>query len=943
MSDYKQTLNLPETDFPMKANLAQREPEILKFWYEQDIYGKIRTQRAGSPTFILHDGPPYANGDIHIGHALNKTLKDIVVKSKTLSGFDAPFVPGWDCHGLPIELNVEKKFGKPGEALSHQEFRQACRDYAASQVETQRQAFIRLGVLGEWDEPYLTMRPDYESNVIRTLATIIARGHLHRGYKPVHWCTACRSALAEAEVEYIEKESPAIDVTFDVVDPFSFWSKLRHAPDVAVPKESISVVIWTTTPWTLPANQAVCLRAELDYVVVECEIEGKRRYLFVANALLKETLGRYGATHDRIIADCQGMDVEGLFLQHPFYDRVVPIVLGEHVTTDAGTGCVHTAPGHGQEDFDVGQRYGLPVDHQVMAEGVFAPDTALFAGEHVFKVNDHVIDVLRMKGCLLHYARLKHSYPHCWRHKTPLIFRGTPQWFISMEQKQLRAQVLDVIKGVHWLPVWGQARIEDMIAKRPDWCISRQRDWGVPIPLFLHKHTGQLHPNTPHLLEEVAQRVEQKGIDAWFELKPEELLGDDAEKYEKLEDTLDVWFDSGASYYAVLQQSDHLRFPADLYLEGSDQYRGWFHTSLLSSVATTGTAPYREVLTHGFTVDAHSRKMSKSLGNVVAPDAVVKTLGADVLRLWVASTDFRSEQAVSDEILKRTSDIYRRLRNTARYLLANLKGFDLQTDLLSQAQMLPLDRWAVAQAHRVQQVVRAAYDSYDFHVITQSIHHFCNVDMGSFYLDIIKDRQYTCQTQSVARRSAQTAMFHIAHALVRWLAPIISFTAEEIWQHLPGTTESSVFLTQWYENLFDLTKDDVMDFAFWESVMAIRDDVNRELERARAAGVIGAGLEADVTLYCLEQPYKLLKTLGDELRFVLIISGVTLKEVTQTPEDVVAGASPGLWIHVKASGHAKCARCWHRRAEVVQHAQHPELCERCIINVDGSGEERRYA
>ncbi len=942
MSDYKQTLNLPKTNFPMKANLSNREPEMIKFWYENKVYEQIRQQHNGKPQFILHDGPPYANGDIHIGHALNKTLKDIIVKSKTLSGFDAPYVPGWDCHGLPIELNVEKKKGKPGEKLSHKQFRQACRDYAAGQVENQKQAFIRLGVLGEWDNPYLTMRFLYEANTIRTLATIIANGHLHRGYKPVHWCTACGSALAEAEVEYIDKESPAIDVLFDVVDESLLWSKLQHAPDANVPNKSLSVVIWTTTPWTLPANQAVCLRADLAYSLVECEIEGKKRYLFMAEALLKDALVRFNVDNYRVVAYCQGSDVEGIRLQHPFYARQVPLVLGDHVTTDAGTGCVHTAPGHGQEDFEIGQHYDLPVDHQVMGNGVFAKDTEMFAGEHVFKANEHIIEALKMRGNLIHLARVKHSYPHCWRHKTPLIFRGTPQWFVSMEQQGLREKALIGIEKARWIPAWGQARIEDMISKRPDWCISRQRTWGVPLPLFIHKESGNLHPHTPLLLQEVATMVEAQGIDAWFDLKAEDLLGEDAKEYDKLNDTLDVWFESGASYHCVLQQRGYLSYPADLYLEGSDQYRGWFHTSLLSSVACNGFAPYKQVLTHGFTVDAKGHKMSKSLGNVVSPDKVIKSLGADIIRLWAASSDFRNEQAVSDEILKRTSDTYRRLRNTARYFLANLEGFDPKTDIVAAENMLALDRWAVAQTDKAQQAIITAYDAYQFHVITQKIHHFCNVQMGSFYLDIIKDRQYTCQANSLARRSAQTAIYHIAHALVHWLAPIISFTAEEIWQHLPGTKVPSVFLSQWYQGLFALADEELMDGVYWEKVIAVRDEVNRELEKARVSGVIGSALEAEVTLYCTSEHYRYLSALGDELRFVLISSAAMIEEVTLGPENAVAAELPGLWIQIAPVEHEKCVRCWHRRVDVGQHQAHPELCGRCIDNVDGGGEERLY-
>ena len=939
--DYKKTLNLPKTAFPMKANLAQREPERLQRWQDMALYRLIREHTQGRPRFVLHDGPPYANGAIHIGHAVNKILKDIIVKSKTLDGYDVPYVPGWDCHGLPIELMVEKTTGKAGVKVTPQEFRRACRDYAAKQVAIQREEFIRLGVFGDWDRPYLTMDFTFEADIVRALARIIANGHVQSGAKPVHWCTDCGSALAEAEVEYEDKQSPAIDVKFHALDEAAWIARCHHVPDHAG-EGPLSVIIWTTTPWTLPANQAVALHPELEYAVVQVERDGIAERWVVAEALLKTAMLRYGQEFYHVIAYGKGAAFEGLLLQHPFYDRYVPVILGEHVTTEAGTGAVHTAPGHGQEDYVVGQRYGLPVDNPVGGDGVFLPSTPIFAGLHVFNANPHVIDVLRERGALLHHQALLHSYPHCWRHKTPVIFRATPQWFISMSAQQLRDKALAAIRQVAWIPHWGQARIEGMVENRPDWCISRQRSWGVPIPLFVHQKTGALYPDTPQLLERIAERIEQQGIDAWFELEAEELLGEDAAHYQKITDTLDVWFDSGVTHSAVLQRRAELSYPADLYLEGSDQHRGWFQSSLLASVAMHATAPYRAVLTHGFTVDAEGKKMSKSAGNVVAPQTIMKTLGADVLRLWVAATDYRGEMSVSDEILERIADVYRRLRNTARFLLANLDGFDPSRDLVAPDAMTALDLWVVDRAYQLQQELIDAYRQYQFHLVYQKVHHFCSVDLGSFYLDVIKDRQYTAKAGSVALRSAQTAMYHVAEALVRWLAPIISFTADEIWEFLPGERAASVFFATWYEGLYPLPEHALFSRDDWQDLIAIREVVKKELERLRVQGEIGASLNAEVMLYADTVWQTRLEPVVDELRFVFITSHSVLAPWEEAPPDVIE-AVPGLKIAVIASHQPKCVRCWHQRDDVGHHPGHPELCGRCVSNVDGEGEIRRLA
>jgi len=936
--DYKKTLNLPATGFPMKGNLAQREPEQLKKWQQAGLYQKIRAHGAGRPPFILHDGPPYANGEIHIGHAVNKVLKDFILKSKTLSGFDAPYVPGWDCHGLPIELQVEKKVGKAGAKVSPAVFRKACREYASKQVAIQKEAFVRLGIFGDWDNPYLTMDFAFEADIVRALGKIAANGHIDKGAKPVHWCTDCGSALAEAEVEYEDKHSPAIDVRFLVRDEAALLAACHTVPEHEG-HGPISVVIWTTTPWTLPANQGVALNPELEYAVVQCGAER----LLIAEALLKDALLRYGIDDYRVVAYCKGADLEHQLLQHPFYDRQVPIILGDHVTTDAGTGAVHTAPGHGQEDYVVGRKYGLEVDNPVGSDGVFLPGTQLFAGEHVFNANAHVLEVLQANDKLLHHHALLHSYPHCWRHHTPIIFRATPQWFIAMDKNQLRATALNEIKQVEWIPDWGQARIESMLQGRPDWCVSRQRTWGVPIALFVHKETGELHPQTLELIEQVAQRIEKSGIDAWFELDAAELLGEQAQHYDKIGDTLDVWFDSGVTHAAVLNRRTGLHFPADLYLEGSDQHRGWFQSSLLASVAMNGVAPYKAVLTHGFTVDKNGEKMSKSKGNVIPPQSVMKNLGADVLRLWIASTDYRGEMRVSDEILERTSDGYRRLRNTARFLLSNLDDFDPALHSIANDDLLALDRWIVDRAYLLQEEVKSHYEHYQFQLIFQKVHHFCVIDLGGFYLDIVKDRQYTAKADGLARRSAQTAMYHVLEALTRWLAPITSYTAEEIWHYLPGQRGESVFLTTWYDGLQTLDEASPLNREFWQRMMAIRAVVSKELEKSRAKGDIGASLNAELELYCNDAYLTDLQYIVGELHFVFITSAALVFAEQETPDDALATELEGIRLKVRVSEHSKCVRCWHQRSDVGGHEEHPELCGRCVDNIAGAGEVRHYA
>ena len=974
MTDYKHTLNLPETDFPMRGNLAKREPETLARWAEMDLYKAIRTARAGCEKFILHDGPPYANGDIHIGHSVNKILKDIIIKSRTLSNMDAPYVPGWDCHGLPIELNVEKQVGKAGDKVNAKEFRQKCREYAQSQVDGQRNDFKRLMVLGDWDKPYLTMDFKFEANIIRTLGRIAGNGHMHKGAKPVNWCMDCGSALAEAEVEYQDKKSVAIDVKFEFVNEHEILNRFTFTDfnqnDYLGRKTSI--VIWTTTPWTLPANEAVSVHPGIEYALVH--LKESDELLVLAAELVNDAMGRYGIDSDGFdsIAFAKGADfgwvldgekvTEPTKVIHPFMPsessvsndqnlKEVFVITGLHVTADSGTGSVHTAPMHGADDYTVSNKYGIASKLMLVSdEGFFIESEAMQALELsglsvADKGNFKVLGILNEKGALLKKLNIKHSYPHCWRHKSPIIFRATPQWFISMQQGGLLEQAMHEVENtVDWRPSWGKARIEAMMGTRPDWCISRQRTWGVPIALFVHKVTGDLHPDTQSLIESVAKKVELEGIDAWFDLDPKELLGDESDQYQKITDTLDVWFDSGVTHAAVLEEHPELHVPADLYLEGSDQHRGWFQSSLLTSVAARGKAPYKTVLTHGFTVDGDGKKMSKSLGNVMSPQSVVNKLGADILRLYVASTDYTSEMTVSDVILNRTADSYRRIRNTLRFLLANINGFDPKTDMLKPEELLPLDSWMVDQAHKLQEEIRHNYDEYQTMNIYQKLHHFCVNELGGFYLDVIKDRQYTTQENSAARRSAQTALYHVAEAMLRWIAPILSFTAEEAWDQMPapvnGEREESVLLSLWYEGLF-ASNNQEFDDAFWRRIMTVKTEVNKLLEKARNEKTVGASLSADVILSVDGKLANDLASLGDELRFVTITSSakvVAFDESLGEQTDL-----EGLRVSITASEEEKCDRCWHHSEDVGKHKDHESLCGRCVENVDGAGEKRAFA
>jgi len=939
--DYKATLHLPATEFPMRGDLPKREPGILSRWEDEGLYARLRDNAQGRPLFVLHDGPPYANGQIHLGHAVNKILKDIIVKSRYLAGFDAPYVPGWDCHGLPIEIAVEKKWGKVGVKLDAVAFRQKCREFAEEQIELQRRDFKRLGVIGDWDNPYKTLSFDFEANEIRALSKVFANGHIVRGAKPVHWCFDCGSALAEAEIEYQDKTSPAIDVAYVSRDS----QQLAERFGVTLPADvEVVVPIWTTTPWTLPASLAVSLGAEIEYVLAEGPAHnGTRRWLVLAAALAERSLQRYGVDGLVVHGRATGAALENLLLAHPFYpQRDIPLLNGAHVSDEDGTGAVHTAPGHGQEDFVVSQQYGLmdkynagqinPVD----GRGVYLSSTppagdVELAGVHLWKAQPLIVEVLRASGALLAFVEIVHSYPHCWRHKTPVVFRATPQWFISMDKANLRRDAMAAIDSVGWFPSWGKARIGSMVDGRPDWCISRQRTWGVPIALFTHRETGEPHPRTVELMQQVADRVQADGIDVWYSLDSAELLGEEAPQYEKVTDILDVWFDSGVTHEGVLLARGFGK-PADLYLEGSDQHRGWFQSSLLTGVAIDKQAPYKQCLTHGFTVDEKGRKMSKSLGNGIEPQDIMKTLGADILRLWIASADYSNEMSLSQEILKRNADAYRRLRNTARFLLGNLDGFDPAQHLVAPADMVALDRWIVHRAFEVQEKIKAAYTGYNMAEIVQLLLNFCSVDLGSVYLDVTKDRLYTMPVDSRGRRSAQTAMYHIAEAFTRWIAPILSFTADELWGYLPGERKENVLFATWYEGLAPLPADAPLNAADFDQLLALREQVAKVLEPMRANGAIGAALEAEITVAADAETAARWQPLAEELRFLLISGDVQVRPATT--DEVFVSAQP--------TGKQKCVRCWHYRADVGSVAAHPELCGRCVTNIDGAGEDRRW-
>ncbi len=931
-TDYKRTLNLPETPFPMRGDLAKREPGWIRAWQETKLYERLRERCRGRPKYILHDGPPYANGDIHMGHAVNKILKDLVVKSKTMAGFDAPYTPGWDCHGLPIEHQIEKQHGR---GLEPNKARQLCRAYASEQILRQKADFQRLGVLGDWERPYRTMDFATEAAEIRALGRIRESGLLYRGLKPVNWCIDCGSALAEAEVEYEDKTSIAVDVAFEAVEP----AAVARAFEAEQSNVRMFAAIWTTTPWTLPGNQAIAAHPEFVYELVATE----RGALILAAELREACLARYGLAAKRVLGRATGAALEGLRFRHPFEDRDVPLVLGDYVTLEAGTGLVHTAPAHGADDFETGTRYHLPLDQPVDDAGRYKAAVPHFAGLGVREAEQPLLALLERNAALLHQEKVRHSYPHCWRHKTPIIFRATTQWFIGMdtasradaagrEGRTLRELAMQAIADTTFYPAWGRSRLAAMIANRPDWTLSRQRYWGVPLAFFLDRATDELHPDTAALLEQAARKVELGGIEAWFAASCED-FGVDPARYRKLSDTVDVWFDSGTTHFTVLRGLADARWPADIYLEGSDQHRGWFQSSLLTGCAMDGRAPYDALLTHGFTVDGQGRKMSKSLGNVIAPQKVNDTLGAEVIRLWVASTDYSGELSISDEILKRVVESYRRVRNTLRFLLANTADFDPARDLLEPAQWLEIDRYALAMTREMAAACMADYGRFEFHLVAQRLQNFCSEDLGGFWLDILKDRLYTAGKASRARRSAQSALHHVTQMTLRLMAPILSFTAEEAWTVLHPGAQDSVFFHTW-DGVLPPQADEEALTGRWKRLREIRGAVTRRLEESRAAGAIGSSLQAEVTLAAGGADLALLRSLGDDLRFVLITSQAGVRD---------AGGEGIAAIEVAASPQAKCERCWHYRADVGREARHPTLCARCVSNLEGPGEAREHA
>lgn len=940
MNKYTETLNLPKTSFPMRASLVSRETNLLKRWQEKNIYRYIQNHLKKNPRpsmFVLHDGPPYANGKIHIGHSVNKILKDIVVKSRLMNNQHVCYIPGWDCHGLPIEMQVEKKYGKVGKNLSPSGFREHCRQFADQQIDQQRQDFCRLGVIGSWEKPYKTKDFDVEANEILALKKLYEKGYIHHGLKPVYWSTGCNSALAEAEIEYHEKTSTAIDVFYPIKDKNDLFKRFNLKPS-STPL-LIGSVIWTTTPWTLPASMAIAVSTETEYALVKINKDGKTFVLFLAKDLVEDCASRYQESFS-IMATTEGKRLEGLTCCHPFYDRDIPVILGKHVTTESGTGCVHTAPDHGPDDFEVCKFYDLKPFCPIDENGFFFENIPLVGGMFYAKAEKVILEELRQNQCLFTCEKFQHSYPHCWRTDTPLIFRATNQWFINLQN--ITKKAVACLEGVRFYPLSAQERMKKMLHTRPDWCISRQRYWGVPIPFITHKKSKKMHPNILAIIDQVAKDVQKKGIDDWFEKPLSALIGkEDAEYYEKSNDVLDVWFDSGMLHHTLKREEEGLTLPADLYLEGSDQHRGWFQSSLLTSVALNGSPPYRSLLTHGFTVDKDGKKMSKSKGNTIAPQKICQTLGADILRLWVASVDYSQEMSVSEEVFKRVSDSYRRIRNTLRYFLGNLSDFDIKKNKVDFSQQLSIDRWAIHQTHHLQKEIITAYDNYEFHTICKKIQFFCAIEMGAFYLDILKDRLYTCQKNSLSRRSAQTTLYHICQAMVRWLSPILFFTSDEVWQHIKHDNDEELLLQTWYEELSSFPQQDPLGVGYWQEMQIIKGCVDKKLECLRSKNKIGGSLDAQVTLYAEPSLLKRLSLVGEELRFIFITSYAIIKPIEEA-DKIITESLPGLKISAQACPYKRCERSWHRREDVGTHAEYPDLDSRSILNVYGEGEKRQF-
>ena len=924
--EYKETLNLPKTDFPMKGNLPHREPEILKKWDEKSIYHRNLEQSENKKQYILHDGPPYANGDIHIGHAVNKILKDFIIKSKIMSGYHVPFIPGWDCHGLPIELQVEKKYGKAKFRDNPKGFILACREFAEKQIKKQKEDFIRLGIFGTWDKPYTSMDKEIESEIVNSLSKMIKNGHIYYGSKPVHWCIESSSALAEAEVEYKDITSHAVCVNFKVLNKkdISLHEKLDKDFDVYIP-------IWTTTPWTLPANRAVALSSSIDYSFVKI----KDRYLILAKNLIASVMDKSNISNYEILFSIDNEDFSKLELQHPFYDFKVPAIIADHVTDENGTGAVHIAPGHGTDDYLAGKKYNLEIYNPVDDYGRFYESLPIFGGKKIRECNDEIIELLKENKSLLFSENYEHSYPHCWRYKTPLIFRATPQWFMSMDNSGLRKSIQKEIPIINWLPSWGQDRIFNMIEGRPDWCLSRQRNWGVPLPLFLHKESNELHPDTQTILSKASEIIKNGNIEAWIDYD-KKLLVKDIESYTEVKDTLDVWFDSGVTHQSVLKNRG-IEETADLYLEGSDQHRGWFQSSLITSHAMFGKSPYKNVLTHGFVVDKDGQKMSKSIGNIISPQKIIKDKGADILRLWVAMTDYSKEMTISDEIIKRVSESYRRIRNTSKFLLSNISDYDgTEIDLDN---MVQIDKWIIHKAKKLNIQIQKDYSEFKFHKLIQDIINFCTLELGGYYLDIIKDRLYTSKSDGLSRRSAQKTCHILISYLNSWIAPILTFTAEEIYSKMPNAKDS-IYLTEWFD--IDFSMDD-HEIDIYDSLYSIKPFVSRMIEEARNDNKVGSSLECKLDLICNDKLYQNINNISDELKFVFIVSECTLRLGNENDSYSIDKNPYKLSISISKSQNNKCERCWHLNETVGTIEDHPTICRRCSDNVYGDGECRKFA
>ncbi|CAL4326212.1 isoleucine--tRNA ligase [Buchnera aphidicola] len=939
MNNYKKTLNLPTTKFSMRGNLSQKEPKILKNWNENHLYQLIRKKKEGKKIFFLHDGPPYANGNIHIGHAVNKILKDIIIKSKNISGFDAPFIPSWDCHGLPIEQKVEELIICKNEKISTLEFQKKCRKYAQSQIKAQKKDFIRLGVIGDWEKPHLTMDFKNEANIIRTLSKIIEKKYLYQDFKPIYWCLQCSSSLSEAEIEYFEKKSDSIIVALKSQNN-SIIKKIFNS--FKLNNKEIYLPIWTTTPWTLPSSKAITIHPDFQYQLIET----KKSYFIIAEALVPHVLNKLKIKKWLAINSIKGKFLEKINFLHPFLKNVyLPIILGKHVNLESGTGAVHTAPDHGPDDYIVSQKYNIKTSHLVNINGNYVSNThPKLDGINVLNANPIIIKLLIDKDLLLHHENLNHNYPHCWRHKTPIIYRATPQWFINIDQCKLRNQSLQEIKKVFWIPTWGESRIKEMIKKRPDWCISRQRRWGVPMSIFINKETGKIHPQNSLLMEKIAKKVELEGIQVCWNLDLKKILGQKYQSYIQILDILDVWFESGNTHTSInYKNKKYTKNNADMYLEGSDQHRGWFMSSLIISTLISGKAPYSEVLTHGFVVDGKGQKMSKSIGNTISPNNIINKLGADILRLWVASSNYCNDISISEEILKNSSDAYRRIRNTARFLLANINDFEPKKHIINKDEMIFLDKWAIGQTKIVQEEIIKFYNNYNFHGVVQRLMYFCSMEMGSFYLDIIKDRQYTLKTNSKERRSCQTAMYYIINSLVRWIAPILSFTADEIWNYLPEKKSQYVFTEEWFDKLFHLEQDDLFNYQFWNEIINIKNEINKFIEIEIKNKNINNSLEASVTLYVLPELLKKLKLLGKELKFIFLTSNATVKLYDKAPENTKKSKTISyLKISLEKVEKQKCLRCWHYSIDIKNHIHDSNICNRCILNTIGNGEKRIF-